>query len=165
MEVINDTRTCSNILVAVSERWKSLQRCVDVFNRLSDAILIDVIKFSSTPSAATALDINSSNHRHEQLNNDAGPITEARPNGLVQPLQWNSASYSQPIGADPTMSNSSPLAIENEFRDSAFDLQQMYDQQQVDMSVYRFSQAWFDSFDLYAGMGPQLNAMPMDAHY
>jgi hypothetical protein len=165
MEVINDTRTCSNILVAVSERWKSLQRCVDVFNRLSDAILIDVIKFSSIPTAAPTLDISSSDHRHEQPNNNSGPITEAHTNGLVQPLQWNSASYDQPIGADPAISNPSPLAIEHQFRDSAFDLQQMYDQQQVDMSVYRFSQAWFDSFDLYAGMGTQLNGMPMDAHF
>jgi hypothetical protein len=167
MEVINDTRTCSNVLVAVSERWKSLQRCVDVFNRLSDAILIDVIKFSSSSGAiannGATVNMNGSDNCH-QYENHSGPVAETHSNSLVQPLQWNNASFQQPIGVDQIVSNSSPLAIENEFRDSAFDLQQMYDQQQVDMSVYRFSLAWFDSFDLSAGMGAPMNDMTMDTH-
>jgi hypothetical protein len=164
MEVISDTRTCSNVLVAVSERWKSLQRCVDVFNRLSDAILIDVIKFSTNSIAVTHVPINSSENGGQQYSNRSELTVEAHSNGLVQPSQWDHGSYLQPMETNRTMSNPSPLAIENEFRGSAFDLQQMYDHQQVDMSVYRFSQAWFDSFDLYGTMGPQLNDMTMDTH-
>jgi len=168
MEVINDTRTCSNILVAVSERWKSLQRCVDVFNRLSDAILIDVIKFSfgsgTAANAGAAVNSNNSDHCHQQFDNHSGPVLEPHSNGLVQPLSWNNASFHQPLEPNQMVSNPSPLAIENEFRDSAFDLQQMYDQHQVDMSVYQFSQAWFDNFDFPVGMGTQLNDMTMDTH-
>jgi len=164
MEVVSDTRTCSNVLVAVSERWKSLQRCVDVFNRLSDAILIDVIKFSTNPIAATHLPNNDSGDGDRQYCDRSELTAETHPDELIQPSQWNHASYLQPIGTDRMVSNPSPLAIENEFRGSVFDLQQMYDQQQVDMSVYRFSQAWFDSFDLYGSMGPQLNDMTMDTH-
>jgi hypothetical protein len=164
MEVISDTRTCSNILVAVSERWKSLQRCVDIFNRLSDAILIDVIKFSTTPINATHLPTNDSENRDEQYRDRSELAAETNSNDLVQHPQWNHASYLQPMGTDRVVSSLSPLAIENEFRGSAFDLQQMYDQQQVDMSVYRFSQAWFDSFDFYGGIGPQLNDITMGTH-
>ncbi|CAN9230527.1 unnamed protein product [Alternaria alternata] len=164
MEVISDTRTCSNILVAVSERWKSLQRCVDIFNRLSDAILIDVIKFSTTPINATHLPTNDSGNRDEQYRDRSELAAETNSNDLVQHPQWNHASYLQPMGTDRVVSSLSPLAIENEFRGSAFDLQQMYDQQQVDMSVYRFSQAWFDSFDFYGGIGPQLNDITMGTH-
>ncbi|KAI4946760.1 hypothetical protein J4E91_006932 [Alternaria rosae] len=163
MEVISDTRTCSNVLVAVSERWKSLQRCVDVFNRLSDAILIDVIKFSTQPVAATHSSTNNTEDGDQQYSDRSDPAVDTHSNGLVQP-QWNHATYLQPEGTDQMVSNLSPLAIENEFKGSAFDLQQMYDLQQVDMSVYRFSQAWFDSVDLYGGMGPQLNDMTMNTH-
>ena len=164
MEVISDTRTCSNVLVAVSERWKSLQRCVDVFNRLSDAILIDVIKFSTHSIAVTAPAANSTEDSAHQCSNRSELAADADSNGLGQP-HWMHPQYLQPLGTDGMVSNASPLAIENEFKGSAYDLRQMYDQQQVDMSVYRFSQAWFDSFDLYGGMEPQLNDMTMDTHF
>ncbi|KAH7384704.1 hypothetical protein BKA66DRAFT_84290 [Pyrenochaeta sp. MPI-SDFR-AT-0127] len=170
MEVINDTRTCSNVLVAVSERWKSLQRCVDVFNRLSDAILIDVIKFSAgsgtaaAVSAGTAGNTGSSDRCQQQYDSHPEPVAETHLNGQIQPMSWHNAPFHQPLVVDHMVSNPSPLAIENEFRDSAFDLQQMYDQQQVDMSVYQFSLAWFDSFDLSAGIGTQLNDMATDTH-
>lgn len=166
MEVINDTRTCSNVLVAVSERWKSLQRCVDVFNRLSDAILIDVIKFSSgsgsaSSSSATAL---SSSDPSQQQSDHPDLTNGSLSSGIAQPLLWNNASFNQSLGHGEMSSNPSPLAIENEFRDSAFDLQQMYNQQQVDMSVYQLSQAWCDSFGLPTGMEGHLDSMAMDQH-
>ncbi|KAH7075121.1 fungal-specific transcription factor domain-containing protein [Paraphoma chrysanthemicola] len=169
MEIVNDTRKCSNILVAVSERWKSLQRCVDVFNRLSDAVLADVLKISATPRiTATSADgeASTSNLNHSQLQRDdhSGPVLASHPNQVAQSIPWSGASFHQPFATDHMASDLSPLAIENEFRDSAFDLQQMYDQQQVDMSVYQFSLAWFDTFDYSAGMPNQLDDMNMDMH-
>jgi hypothetical protein len=163
MEVISDTRTCSNILVAVSERWKSLQRCVDVFNRLSDAILVDVIKFSTNSVAVTHLPNNNAEDVEPQYRNRSDLTVETHSNESER-SQWNHASYLQSMGTGPIVSNPSPLAIENEFKGSAFDLQQMYNQQQVDMSVYQLSRTWFDSFDLYGGMDPQLNDITMDTH-
>lgn len=166
LEVVNDTRSCSNVLVAVSERWKSLQRCVDVFNRLSDAILVDVIKFSSgSPGlgsgSATALSSSDASH-HNTSTSDTVPGTVST--GIESSLIWNNTSFNQPLGPSDMPSDPSPLAIENEFRDSAFDLQQMYNQQQVDMSVYQLSQAWCDSFGFPSSMDPHLDHMALDQH-
>ena len=167
MEVVNDTRACSNVLVAVSERWKSLQRCVDVFNRLSDAILIDVIKFSpgsgpgsGSGSGSTTAQLNSdqSQQQSEPSETVSGPLSA----GLEQPLMWNGQSFHPALGHGDMPSNPSPLAIENEFRDSVFDLQQMYNQQQVDMSVYQLSQVWSNSFGFPADMHEHLEHMSMD---
>lgn len=155
LEVINDTRTCSNVLVAVSERWKSLQRCVDVFNRLSDAILSDVIKFASNstqslgPGPRTRGVSPMQQESRSELERPAhAPQAMPDDQTVGQSMAWEPATtYDQSLHAQQMQPNYSPLAIENEFRDSAFDLQQMYSQQQVDMSVYQFSQLWFDSFD------------------
>jgi hypothetical protein len=173
LEVVNDTRTCSNILVAVSERWKTLQRCVDVFNRLSDAILVDVIKFSSGAgsgsrfgsgsgsNSATFLNSSDQSHNHGE---QQGSASAAMPSGIEQSIVWSNTPFSEPLGAGELPSNLSPLAIESEFRDSAFHLQQMYNQQQVDMSVYQLSQAWCGSFGLPSGMDAHLGPMAMDEH-
>jgi hypothetical protein len=45
VEIVTDTRACSNILVAVSERWNLTKRCHKVFDRLSDAILAEAVNF------------------------------------------------------------------------------------------------------------------------
>lgn len=44
-QIVNTTRDCSNVLVAVSERWSSARNAHLVFGRLSDALLTDVIEF------------------------------------------------------------------------------------------------------------------------
>ncbi|KAL3441779.1 fungal-specific transcription factor domain-containing protein [Aspergillus insuetus] len=49
IDVVNDCRTCSNVLVAISERWNMTKNCYDVFNRLSDAILSDAVKHHTNP--------------------------------------------------------------------------------------------------------------------
>lgn len=48
MTIVNDTRACSTVLVAVSERWTSARNCHVVFGRLSDAVLADVVDFYAT---------------------------------------------------------------------------------------------------------------------
>ncbi|KAH8694197.1 fungal-specific transcription factor domain-containing protein, partial [Talaromyces proteolyticus] len=47
MEIVNDSRACSNLLVAISEQWNVTKHCHDVFNRLSDAALSDAIQYHS----------------------------------------------------------------------------------------------------------------------
>jgi hypothetical protein len=46
-QIVNTTRDCSNVLVAVSERWSTARNAHQVFGRLSDALLTDVIDFQS----------------------------------------------------------------------------------------------------------------------
>ncbi|KAF5018670.1 hypothetical protein F66182_9345 [Fusarium sp. NRRL 66182] len=52
-QVVNDTRACSKVLVAVSERWDVARNCSDLFDRLSDAVVADVVE-ASTSSSNTA---------------------------------------------------------------------------------------------------------------
>ncbi|KAK2739288.1 hypothetical protein FQN57_006623 [Myotisia sp. PD_48] len=44
IEIVNETRACSTVLVAVSERWSAIRRSHEVFNRLSDAVLSDAVE-------------------------------------------------------------------------------------------------------------------------
>lgn len=152
IEVVSDTRACSNVLVAVSERWKSLQHCFDVFNRLSDAVLLDVIKFESGSVPYTG----------PNLFDDGFDSGDANPTQLSQSqeadgsdLRWNAAQFAaqahEQDQVQTTSFNPSPLAIENEFRDSFNDLQELYNQQHIDISVFQLSQAWFDTFGVPSG--------------
>ncbi|CAJ0549755.1 Ff.00g033680.m01.CDS01 [Fusarium sp. VM40] len=55
-QVVNDTRACSKVLVAVSERWDLARNCSDLFDRLSDAVVADVVE-ASTPSHTTDMSV------------------------------------------------------------------------------------------------------------
>ncbi|KAK0367293.1 hypothetical protein LTR02_002274 [Friedmanniomyces endolithicus] len=47
IDVVNISRACSNVLVAVAERWNTQRHCHEVFDRLSDAVLNDAIKLQT----------------------------------------------------------------------------------------------------------------------
>jgi len=51
-EIVNDTRACSKVLVAVSERWSAGRHCHEVFEKLSHTVSMDAIKFQ-TPIQAS----------------------------------------------------------------------------------------------------------------
>ncbi|KAH8886146.1 hypothetical protein GQ53DRAFT_345188 [Thozetella sp. PMI_491] len=51
MEIVNDCRACSNVLVAVSERCNAQKSCHEVFDRLSDAILADAVDLLSNSAS------------------------------------------------------------------------------------------------------------------
>lgn len=51
IDIVNDSRACSNVLVAISERWNVSKSCHDVFNRLSDAIIADAVEYHTKASA------------------------------------------------------------------------------------------------------------------
>lgn len=44
-QIVADTRSCSTVLIALSERWNTARGCPDVFGRLSDAVLADASDF------------------------------------------------------------------------------------------------------------------------
>ncbi|BCS23472.1 uncharacterized protein APUU_31697A [Aspergillus puulaauensis] len=52
IDIVNDCRTCSNVLVAISERWNMAKNCYDVFNRLSDAVLLDAVEYHTKLSSS-----------------------------------------------------------------------------------------------------------------
>lgn len=43
LEIIDDTRACSNVLVAICERWNVVRRSCELFNRLSNAVIRDAV--------------------------------------------------------------------------------------------------------------------------
>lgn len=47
-QIVADTRACSTVLVALSERWNTARDCHEVFGRLSDAVLADASDFYIT---------------------------------------------------------------------------------------------------------------------
>ncbi|OJJ54181.1 hypothetical protein ASPSYDRAFT_93942 [Aspergillus sydowii CBS 593.65] len=55
IDIVNDCRTCSNVLVAISERWNMAKNCYDVFNRLSDAVLLDAVEYYTKTSVWTGI--------------------------------------------------------------------------------------------------------------
>ena len=55
-QVVNDTRACSKVLVAVSERWDLARNCSDLFDRLSDAVVADVVEASTPQTGMNVVD-------------------------------------------------------------------------------------------------------------
>jgi hypothetical protein len=43
-DMANDCRACSQVLVAASERYNAQNNCYEVFDRLSDTVLVDAVE-------------------------------------------------------------------------------------------------------------------------
>ncbi|KAJ5113824.1 hypothetical protein N7456_002358, partial [Penicillium angulare] len=53
LEIVNISRSCSNVLVAVSERGNIPRQCHHVFDRLGDAVLKDAVDYHTSHEGAT----------------------------------------------------------------------------------------------------------------
>jgi hypothetical protein len=148
IEIVNGTRACSNVLVAVSERWDSLRSCHEVFDRLSDAVLADAIKHQCSapvdgPHAVPATSTTLSCER-------SSTVSEYLPDAGKTPYNstWLNGDF-----ADHTndfRSGASPLAIDSEFRNCFENLQNVYSTPFGGDSVMELSQDWLgyiDDFD------------------
>lgn len=141
IDISQTSRACSNVMVAVAERWNALRHCHEVFNRLSDAVLADALKMqtqpppvnvpvSQTPSKTTAEQIS-------EAMKPNGP-SQRSINSNPQPLYWN--GQQQPAGLAASNVQRS-LAVDNEFLHCYDDLQSMY-VDQVEDPVMHLSQDW-----------------------
>ncbi|KAL4901699.1 fungal-specific transcription factor domain-containing protein [Aspergillus multicolor] len=77
LDIVNACRTCSNVLIAISERWNMAKNCCDIFNRLSDAVLTDAVEYYSKVSGtrnARSIMFRQSNHTPPSLQ-DEGILT------------------------------------------------------------------------------------------
>jgi hypothetical protein len=151
IEIVNDTRACSNVLVAVSERWNALRHCHEVFDRLSDAILADAIKLQCAPAV---LQQSSATQPRSLSTLNAGSGTRLlSPSGT--PSMGKEAAISMNSGF---YSGSSPLAVDSEFRNCFDDLQNLYNQYYVDDPVMQLSQDWLGYIDDFTGMMPPMTS-------
>lgn len=114
MEIVNITRSCSNVLVAVSERWNALRHCHQAFDRLSDAVLSDAIKIQTARAQASA----------QSLTSDIAPLDR---------------SLFSASGAGPMASH---LAVDSEFLHCFDDLQHLYDTQHMEDPIMELSEDW-----------------------
>jgi hypothetical protein len=153
IEIVNDTRACSNVLVAVSERWNALRSCHEVFDRLSDAILADAIKLLCAPVASQEFLIASQPANGSNYSHTSHSVSDSTTMGAGEVLTMNADTYRGP----------SPLAVDSEFRNCYDDLQNFYeyDQSYVNDPLIQLSQDWLSYIDDFNGM---LTPMPSDQY-
>ncbi|CAD0082728.1 unnamed protein product [Aureobasidium vineae] len=133
IEVVNDTRACSNVLVAVSERWNALRNCHEVFDRLSDAILSDAIKLQTAQAQQMA---------HSMVTQPVG--------------MSNNSNFNNTLMTSRDTTTFSPLAVDTEFLHCFDDLQQLYNMQQIEDPIMELSQDWLG----YLGNGSEFVEPP-----
>jgi hypothetical protein len=166
VDIVGVTRACSNVLVAVAERWNTQRHCHEVFDRLSDAILMDAVKLqAATGQSNQAQSVVSSpatsSHSPTSPIGATGPAQQANylanisnPNHIsfwqnqqnqhqaqmqsrLQQAQAQFNNHGQAPPAPPTQ-----LAVDSEFMHCYGDIQQLYQQQQVEDPVMHLSQEW-----------------------
>ena len=151
IEIVNDTRACSNVLVAVSERWDSLRSCHEVFDRLSDAVLADAIKYqcsvavSRDRSQVSTVFVSSTTDIPPRSNSSATQEYFSDSGRLPYNNSWLNTDFANPntgFGSD-----ASPLAIDSEFRNCFDDLQNVYSTPFAGDPVAELSQDWLDYID------------------
>lgn len=121
LEIVNDSRACSNVLVAISDRWNSSKHCHDVFDRLSNAVLSDAIEY------------------HTKKGNQA--MSQTRDYSFSQPEQPGfMIPESTAVGGDWNI-DSSPLAVDSVLHE-CFDELQQFPIYSADDPIRQFSHDW-----------------------
>jgi hypothetical protein len=149
LDVINDTRTCSNVLVAICERWNVARRSCELFNKLSSAVIRDAVNaatkgdivFSNTNNAAPQPQ---GNHQ-KQTNSMVGEMNTRNPD----PGQYDFLDDMGMFNHAPPVEHTSVL---DEFRQyaGAFENEFLGEQYFPSELVTGFSQSWTfnDSFPI-----------------
>lgn len=148
IDISQISRACSNVMVAVAERWNALRHCHEVFDRLSDAVLADALKMQTpmafsqpTKLSPSAMEAPTTSPTHRIPNPNTTQQTHQptpAPSNPSAPY-WNGQqpprSAAPPNGAQPS------LAVDNAFLHCYDDLQSMY-VHQVEDPVMHLSQDW-----------------------
>ncbi|KAF4910605.1 Positive regulator of purine utilization [Colletotrichum fructicola] len=124
-QVVNDTRACSKVLVALSERWAMARNCSEVFDRLSDAVVADVVEAQSGQTSATT-SLSFSNQSA-----DVGHIS--------QPVDIN---LTDAMYGHETNQNFVNMSVDDTLRDCFGDLQNIYYDQYHSDAIAQLSQEW-----------------------
>ncbi|KAM0426389.1 hypothetical protein ACHAPT_008435 [Fusarium lateritium] len=117
-QIVADTRACSTVLVALSERWNTARECHEVFGRLSDAVLADSSDFYMSST---------SNQRTSSQNTSAEP--SFKPN--EQPLLFDEFSAGQLTV--PQMST----GVDSTYQDCFEELQELFGSYYGDNALLR----------------------------
>jgi hypothetical protein len=130
LEIVNISRSCSNALVAVSERWKVPLYCHRVFDRLSDAVLKDAVDYHVSRGVATC-----------PQPAPSPPLLD-NPPPVIVPSHFTMDGPT-PSGWSIHDAGTSPLlAVDNAFRDCFNDLQHFYESSFGEDPIGQLSQDW-----------------------
>jgi hypothetical protein len=126
-QVFNDTRACSKVLVAVSERWDAAKNCSDLFDKLSDAVISDIVESSHVPTSDSYVSQPHSQHILQE-NNEVN-------NSQTQTVQVE--------GAYDHTANSNYFHVDSTFRDCFGDLQDLALDEYHNDALSRLSNEWY----------------------
>jgi hypothetical protein len=156
IDISQISRACSNVMVAVAERWNALRHCHEVFDRLSDAVLADALEMQNqrhrentrgnqnhvTPRSTTAEQISEAMQPPELARQAQ---TEHNPTRPLSPDHDSAAQHGNgqqlPTTNFGAVGSQHSLAVDNEFLHCYDDLQSMY-LHQVEDPVMHLSQDW-----------------------
>lgn len=142
MNISQTSRACSNVMVAVAERWNALRHCHEVFDRLSDAVLADAIKLSTMPTGPSrALSTDATQHSVPMSDATATAANLPQPGYPPHSVPPTTSSSGWLAAQNTTALDFPPLAVDNEFLHCYDDLQSMYTNQTED-PVMHLSQDW-----------------------
>ncbi|KAJ5812489.1 hypothetical protein N7474_008790 [Penicillium riverlandense] len=136
LEIVNISRSCSNVLVAVSERGNIPRHCHRVFDRLSDAVLKDAVDYHTSHGAAASPQ-------------PVRPPPPPPPAPLCHSLSSNTSTSEYTMDMltsggwpfhDP--GQSSLLAVDDAFRDCFDDLQHFHESAFGQDPIGQLSQDW-----------------------
>ncbi|KAI9037423.1 uncharacterized protein KD926_000386 [Aspergillus affinis] len=124
-EVVNDTRTCSKVLLAVAERQDIARNCSELFDRLSDALIADVFAAQRGPSTGV-------------------PVSTPAPNFATETcslMNMPGESFYNQVPEENCMNVN--MAIDSTFRNYFGDLQSLGFDDLHNDALSQLSQEWF----------------------
>jgi len=123
LDIINDTRSCSNVLVAICERWNVARSSCELFNRLSIDVIKDAIVAATKKDNALATqvrNVSSSTEQDGQVERMTTPLSaQNHPQRSRQPGNGDSNLQTSAAG---TTNQFDHMFVADEFRQYPSDL-------------------------------------------
>lgn len=141
LEIVNISRSCSNVLVAVSERGNIPRQCHHVFDRLGDAVLKDAVDYHTSHEVAAEPQLipPTCTPRRPISNNTEYSATQT-PEYTIDNAP--SGGWSLHDAGPPSL-----LAIDDAFRDCFDDLQHFHESAFGEDPIGQLLQDWLGQID------------------
>ncbi|KAH8885934.1 hypothetical protein GQ53DRAFT_797019 [Thozetella sp. PMI_491] len=154
LSIVDTTRECSNVLVAICERWNASRRSCELFNKLSNAVIQDALNVASRPTANPAGQQAFHSASSGRANGDSSTIeANAQDQRPYDPL--DESELMEP------MSQLEEILVADEFRQFAtsFDLTGLRESSVPSEVISGFSYTWsfdspFQGVDEFEGSAP-----------
>lgn len=142
LDIINDTRACSNVLVAICERWNVARSSCELFNRLSNAVIRDAVNAAAKREMASSQEGYNLVHTTRDL--EPSLTSDNRPTPLQNVQQSHRQDSLPTAGALGQFEQVDHVFVVDEFRQysSGFESPFLGNQLLPSELVMGFSQDW-----------------------